>query len=104
VEHISVSFRGSLTAHGNQCRGLIYRSATDRLGKRSVPFTAARRGLPNVARQPHVTHPPLSIALSEDDGVTWRHVRDLDIPTEPHVKLSHPTVRDPLARSLVKAW
>jgi hypothetical protein len=41
----------------------------------------------------HVTHPPLSIALSEDDGDTWRYVRDLDIPTEPHIKLSHPTVR-----------
>jgi hypothetical protein len=40
-----------------------------------------------------VTHPPLSIALSEDDGLTFPYVRDLDTPTEPHIKLSHPTVR-----------
>jgi hypothetical protein len=33
----------------------------------SIPFTAARRGLPSAT---HVTHPPLSIALSEDDGLT----------------------------------
>lgn len=43
-------------------------------------------------RMEHDIGPPLSVALSDDDGLTWSHVRDLEAPTEPHIEVSHPTV------------
>ena len=49
-------------------------------------------------------HPPLSVALSLDGGITFPHVRDLDAPAHPHAERARPTLAPHPDGTVSVAW